>query len=207
MKVVNGWTCPDLLSSPGGYQSRFDKERHVFEAVKSRRSCVQAGGHVGTYPIGLAALFGAVYTFEPDAENFTALTANIQMFGLAHVFPARGLLGHKRGPRGLHLSTKSTGQHRVKGDGLLPVYRIDDLGLTDCDLIQLDVEGFEINALRGAEETLKACRPLVVAEENRRARDHGFKIGELEILMRMFNYKLTGKIGEDLIFQHRKAAA
>ena len=41
---------------------------------------------------------------------------------------------------------------------------IDNLNLTDVDFIKIDVEGFEINVLEGAEKTLIKNSPVLVIE-------------------------------------------
>ena len=38
------------------------------------------------------------------------------------------------------------------------------MGLMDVDLIQLDVEGYELRALRGAELTIRRTWPVVMVE-------------------------------------------
>lgn len=43
--------------------------------------------------------------------------------------------------------------------------RLDGYGITDLDFLKLDVEGGECAALRGAEKTLRRCKPVVVIEE------------------------------------------
>ena len=43
-------------------------------------------------------------------------------------------------------------------------YCIDDLNLTECDLIMLDVEGYELHALNGAIETIKKYGPVICIE-------------------------------------------
>lgn len=211
MKAVEGWFCPDWLSGPGKYARRAREDApKAIAYCKHRRVAIQAGGHVGTWPVFLAAHFDTVYTFEPIGENFDCLTRNIAAHAKVpdSIFAARGALGNKRGPIDMVLSGKSTGQHRARYPaernlGSVPVYRIDDLALPVVDAIFLDLEGFEIHALRGAIETLKAHRPIVMAENNKRTVDQGFNLGDLEIFMRMANYRLTGAVNEDLIFTPR----
>ena len=49
----------------------------------------------------------------------------------------------------------------------MPVYTIDAMFADAAiDLIKIDVEGFEIDVLRGAEMTLARCKPLVFVEFN-----------------------------------------
>lgn len=203
MKQVAGWWCPDLLSGPGSYLGRCGHLEHALKHVKGRAVAIQAGGHIGTVPVYLADRFSAVYTFEPDPENFAALTANaFQRHPLA-IHPARGVLGQKRGTVRMFRSLKSTGQHRVDPKakpGHTPVFRIDDLDLPAVDLIALDVEGFEIPALAGAFETLKRCRPVVMAEENKRGAEQGYAAGELEVAMRMVGYVVAGRVADDWVF-------
>lgn len=125
---------------------------------------VQAGGHCGLWPRRLAARFGRVYTFEPDAANFAALVANIERVR-ERVYPARGLLGAEAGPAQLAVHAGNSGGHHMRmAPGPVPVYRIDDLALAACDAIVLDVEGAELEALAGAERTLFQHRPWLLIE-------------------------------------------
>lgn len=206
MKHVAGWHCPDLLSGPGNYLNRFREIWPVLEGVmgkRKRRSAIQAGGHIGTWPISLAALFANVYTFEPDCENFRALVKNADALDAqCRLYPMRAILGCARGTAELIISAKSTGQHRVKAGaiGPVPTIRIDDLALADCDLIQLDVEGCELHALQGAVQTLERCKPIIVAEENKRCQDQGFRLGQLADQLLAWGYIHKASLGEDLIF-------
>lgn len=204
LKIVAGWWCPQLLSGPGSYLGRCPHADLGIAKAPGRRVAIQAGGHIGTVPVHLAASFATVYTFEPDPENFAALAANAYARAPGRIFCAQGVLGQRRAPVAMNTSAKSTGQHRVKPGavGEVPTYRIDDLGLSVCDAIFLDVEGFEIPALTGAEKTLERCRPVVMAEENKRAVNQGFAIGDLAAWLALRGYRLAGAIADDLVFVH-----
>ena len=62
---------------------------------------------------------------------------------------------------------------------------IDQLGLNNCDLIHLDIEGGEYDALMGAEQTIKRFSPLICLEwfQNQE---------KLADLMESWNYKDIG---------------
>ena len=44
---------------------------------------------------------------------------------------------------------------------------IDAFTYSSLILIQLDIEGFELNALQGAEKTIKQHRPIIAIEDNK----------------------------------------
>ena len=46
----------------------------------------------------------------------------------------------------------------------MQVLTLDTLGLERVDLIKLDVEGMEEEALEGAKETIKRCKPVMYIE-------------------------------------------
>ncbi len=53
------------------------------------------------------------------------------------------------------------------GEGGLPisVKTLDGLNL-NVNFLKIDVEGYEPNVLRGARETIKRCKPIIVMEAN-----------------------------------------
>jgi FkbM family methyltransferase len=53
---------------------------------------------------------------------------------------------------------------------LVPLLRLDDAGLGDVSAIKIDVEGAELEVLRGAWETLQDCRPCLSIEIEERHR-------------------------------------
>tara|TARA_R110000803_G_scaffold166755_4_gene230037 strand:- start:2649 stop:3233 length:585 start_codon:yes stop_codon:yes gene_type:complete len=144
-------------------------QRHIDAAlahVDQTRVVVQAGGHVGCFPVHLAKSFEVIYTWEPALQDFIDLVKNIDLEGVAsQVFVTRGMLGAARGT-GLLLEAGSGSCKRLKDQpGPCPMYMLDDLALPVCDLIYLDVEGDELPILIGASETIVRCSPVIVTED------------------------------------------
>ena len=133
--------------------------------VKGRRVAVQAGGNCGVFPLVLSKYFDQVYTFEPDADNFACLLLNCR--GVENI-QARCAAVHDVSGRQLAMELKPTnaGAHYVKpaAGGTVPSIRVDDLKLDACDLIALDVEGFEYFGLKGARQTIEAFHPTLIFE-------------------------------------------
>lgn len=198
MKFVTGWWVTDAMTTgAGSVVGRAQELQQHFTRLRGRQVAVQAGGHVGVYPAALAAEFDTVYTFEPEHRNFECLVRNVPR----NVFAARGALGDKRGCVELRVHGKCSGGHSIGGAGRTPLYRIDDLALTACDALFLDLEGFEVHALRGAVKTISAFRPLVVAEENKKLRGQGFEFGDVEKLLAPFGYSVVDRVGEDIVLE------
>jgi FkbM family methyltransferase len=197
LKFVDGWHCPDRMGGPGAYLRRSQELDQHIARLKHRRSCVQAGGHIGIYPKVLSASFQRVYTFEPDVHNFACLAANTAE--APNIYAARAFLGDRHGGRELLVHGSGTGGHHTGGVGHVPMYCVDDLGLADCDALFIDVEGVELEVLAGARATLKKCKPLLVLEENKQGRWHGKKTGDLEAYVTPLGYRLIERVGEDLV--------
>lgn len=129
--------------------------------VKERRVAIQAGGNVGVWATYLAKSFARVITVEPDETNYECLKRNVPK----NVEHHRAGFGNAALMTGIKQVEGNAGAHYLKGQGDIHLVRIDDLELDACDLLILDVEGFEPMALEGAEQTIRKYRPVVMFEE------------------------------------------
>jgi len=135
----------------------------VLPLVKEKRVCVQAGGNVGVYPLALAKVFDRVITFEPDEDNWLCLRRNVV---LPNVMTLEAALGSENGMCGmLRIDTDNCGSHKTLPGTSIPVRTIDSLALVQCDLIWLDIEGAEADAINGARATIEKFSPIIVLEE------------------------------------------
>ena len=157
---------------------------------------VQAGGNWGYWPLRLASMFETVYTFEPDPVCFAALTANTR--DMQNVVRLQAAVGIDRGlVKVVTEDDDTTGNQYVKEGGIIPTLRIDDLALTECDLIYLDVEGMEYDAFGGAMETLLSCRPIVAFEVCKKYDSDG----RVQKMLETVGYEKIDNIGRDVVMQ------
>jgi FkbM family methyltransferase len=120
---------------------------------------VQAGGNCGQYVRQFSQRFDTVYTFEPDPVNFLCLTLNCGN----NVIKTQACVGNERKLVNISKGNDSGAIH-VEGTGNIPTVIIDDMDLPACDLIQLDIEGYEYFALLGAQRTIEKYHPLLMLE-------------------------------------------
>lgn len=189
MRIENGFEWPE--QDYGMMAVAFNSLPHLDLAltrVTDFSCCVQAGGCVGVWPKHLASRFNTVYTFEPCQENFAFLCRNVPEHNV-YKFPAA--VGN--GGNGFLVPNKiNVGAGKMATKGPTPFLRIDDLCLDSCGFIQLDVEGGEANALRGAVFTIRKFRPVLMIEEK--------GIGESVLpILEKWGYKVMETVGKDLI--------
>lgn len=170
--------------------------------VKGRGVCIQAGGACGVWPLRYSQLFDVVYTFEPHPENWACLIENTK--GVGNIVSTHAPLCHNHDKYSIRNDAAErenwgAGYCVPNQDGLEGV-RIDDLKLDGCDLIQLDIEGFELEALMGGAQTIDAYHPVIVLEE--KPLNHMLDkdcAAPRKWLERNFGYELVETVHRDVI--------
>ena len=125
---------------------------------------VDAGANIGIYSQFLARCVGpagVVYSFEPAPENFKRLCATVRGFSNVHVLQAA--VGERSGKSELYLSDTLNVDHRIYAthSSIRRAVQIEMVALDDyfnpgqrVDLIKMDIQGYELHALRGAGRVL-----------------------------------------------------
>ncbi|PCJ96793.1 MAG: hypothetical protein COA52_00880 [Hyphomicrobiales bacterium] len=146
--------------------------RYIIDAIpqNKRRTCVQAGGAMGLYPVLLASRFDLVVTFEPYWPSFNYLKANCANEMKWNVEAHNKALGEIRRSNVNMIvpSQQNLGMNRVDtsytGNGSVDMIELDSLCLKEVDLIWFDLEGHEYKALLGSMQTIKATKPIIGIE-------------------------------------------
>ena len=80
------------------------------------------------------------------------------------------------------------------------MHRLDDLNIPPLDYIKIDCEGYELNVLKGAEQTIKKHKPIIVIEQKFHKDVGHVDDGEAVTLLRSFGARQLDKVRNDLIF-------
>ena len=138
--------------------------KKYFEYLRGFDTVVTGGAACGMHVRFYAKRFRHVFAFEPDPLSFHCLVNNAPF---ENVVKLNAAIGHGNGIVGLDRSHMSNiGMHRIADANRfrIPMLAIDSLNLTACDLIQLDVEGYEQFVIQGARRTIDAFKPVIIAE-------------------------------------------
>lgn len=133
---------------------------------------VDIGANVGNHALFAALHFkaGKVIPFEPNPQAYDLLIQNVLANGLQDTFDLTklgvGISASHEGGFAMQKRTRNLGAAKMlPGQGDLEVYPGDMLleGVVP-DMIKIDVEGMEMDALAGLSKTLKKHRPMLMIE-------------------------------------------
>lgn len=155
-----------------------ESECNLFrQLLRPGQVVVEAGANIGAHTVVLSRAVGAagrVYAFEPQRILFQMLCGNLALNGCMNVVCREMGLGDQPGTLrvppldyqrennfgGVELSDAGAGDP-------VPVVTLDSLELSACHFLKADVEGMELQVLRGGRKTLIRHRPLLYIENDR----------------------------------------
>ena len=186
------WPTKDFNAFHWPMQDWIQGRAFFMEFVKERDTVVQAGGCCGMYPRFYKNYFRTVYTFEPDPINFHCLTHNCTGPGYK-IFNAA--LGAENKMVSMDPPTAPGEEYNVgvytinETPGKINMLTLDSLDIPRCDLLHLDLEEYETNALKGAVNLIEKFNPVIIVE-----RQSGREFLE------SIGYNLRYKLSMDSIF-------
>ena len=167
----------DVISKNKVWEPHMHK---IFEKYISKDSIVLEGGcHIGTHTLKLAILSKHVLAFEPMIKSNTILQKNLKINNITNVTVHNEGLSNKSdityyewigynnpGASGLTNNPMGKPNYENTNSDRYPIklITIDSLQLDKLDFIKLDVEGYEINVIEGAINTIKKCNPIITIE-------------------------------------------
>lgn len=135
-------------------------------------TALDVGAHIGAVSVYLARRFRRVIAFEAVPTTFEFLARNTA--NLDNVSALNAAAGSEPGevyfshyPRHGQLShvAHRPDEAQTVRIGPIPVQTIDSFHYEEISFMKIDVEGFELPVLEGAEQTIRRCRPLILVEQ------------------------------------------
>jgi len=173
---VNG-ACFRCVDSESIFVLQPEFEEWMWKYLKVPRGGVfiDVGAHIGKYTIPIAKRVGdggLVVAVEPHHDNYRRLVENVELNGLKNVIALNvAAYSEERKVKlfvgdvhGHHSLVKDFGRGFVLVRARPLDHVLEELEVSRVDWVKVDVEGAELEALKGLRRTLKRFRPIVVAE-------------------------------------------
>jgi len=179
--------------------------------ILQKRVAVDVGCHYGFFTRFLSEHFETVHAFDFANDIYRCFETNMQKFGCTNVIAHPYGLGEteknvatndwfsrhgRRGPLGNHIDLNGTNkEHKIKS--------LDSHSIGNVDLMMVDTEGYELNVLKGAEQTIKDYKPVLVLEFHNRnlTQKFGYSLDHLKQYVEGLGYRSIGYINKvDQVF-------
>lgn len=134
---------------------------------------VDVGANIGLMSIYVASKFpkSTVHAFEAHPLTMDIFKENIAINHLSNVEPYAFALGSEEGEamiytdHGKNRGGASLLSPETLSEGFeIPVRRLDSMNLEKVEVVKLDVEGYELEVLKGAEQTIRRDHPILIIE-------------------------------------------
>lgn len=153
-------------------------EIEIFEQVlRPGMVACDIGANIGSHTVFMSKVVGpegVIVAFEPQRIVFQNLCANLALNAIENVHAYHSAAGQRAGKSRVpvirydlpeNFGGVTIGSHH-KGE-LVEVTPLDELPFNNCHFIKIDVEGMEIEVLKGANDTIKKFRPVIYVENDR----------------------------------------
>ena len=147
------------------------------QIIQEGQVVIDAGANIGSHTVFFAQKVGRggfVHAFEPQRLVFQVLCANMALNSFSQVYCHPMALGAERGVvqvpqivpwQEYNFGGLALGQSEA-GD-IVSRVPLDELGLAACHFIKVDVEGMEMDVLKGAQGILQKFQPVLYVENDR----------------------------------------
>jgi FkbM family methyltransferase len=106
-----------------------------------------------------------IYSFEPNLENYRNLLETIKYHNLKNVIPISKCVGEKCGEVNFYNMGPLSYVPEAEGDSVMEMTTIDEFVTErklDVGVIKIDIEGYEMEVLEGAKETIVDQKPVLL---------------------------------------------
>lgn len=170
MQLVDGFYIPDgdlpkHHNAESVIQHDQTLQKKVLEFSNKRNHMVDVGGNVGRWSVDFAKHYKKVSAFEPAPYHIECFEKNCKSYSNIELYPYG--LGSQSAKGSLEIAVEHHyGSTRVipNSQGDIEIKTLDEHNFNDVDVLKIDVEGLEIDVLRGAVETIKRCKPIIIIE-------------------------------------------
>ena len=164
--------------------------------TKKMKTVIDVGAWCGTWAKAIEPFAKKVIAFEPDQTHFECLQRNCTV----NCTPRMEAVGAQLQEVSL-TEDNFTQAKRVDEKGNIRMITLDHMKYEHVDMIKIDVEGYEMEVLKGATKTLESVKYLMI-ELNNNTKKYGSNNIEVEKYIVSLGFKVLMEHWPDKVF-HR----
>ena len=162
--------------------------------TKKMKTVIDVGAWCGTWAKAIEPFAKKVIAFEPDQTHFECLQRNCTI----NCTPRMEAVGAQLQEVSL-TEDNFTQAKRVNEKGNIRMITLDHMAYEDVDMIKIDVEGYEMEVLKGATKTLESVKYLMI-ELNNNTKKYGSNNVEVEKHISSLGFKVLMDHWPDKVF-------
>jgi len=174
--------------------------RYLAHILNYNMTVIDIGANIGYYALQEAKVCKQVYAIEPAPDNYERLVENIKLNNYSNINTHNVAIGDKSGSIQFKLSP-APNWHRVaigtdNNTITIPIMTLDELiGNKTVDLVRMDVEGYELNILKGMTKTIKKNSLWLFIETHKQLiKEFGGSLREFYEILAEHNFTLRHSI-------------
>ncbi len=158
---------------------------------------IDVGAWCGTWSLTMQKYAKNIYCYEPNKLHYECLSRNLSNH--SHVRLYNQALGNDNGFVKLTEESATQNTRVLLEKGETKISKLDSLELKGVDFIKIDVEGLEMEVLKGAEKTLKDVKYLMI-ELNGNSEKYGSSKRDIKEHLKSLGFKVLIKTWPDIIY-------
>lgn len=158
---------------------------------------VDVGAWCGTWTLSMQPYAKNIHCYEPNNLHYGCLARNINSY--SHVESYNQALGNDDGYVKLTEESATQNTRVLLENGETKINKLDSLGYNDVDFIKIDVEGLEMEVLKGAARTLENVEYLMI-ELNGNSERYGSSKKDIKEHLKSLGFKILIKSWPDIVY-------
>jgi FkbM family methyltransferase len=167
--------------------------------LRSEDVVLDVGANIGTMTLSAATIAKTVHAIEAHPRTYSYLTDNIALNGRTNAHALNVAAAEQAGSVTFSdLADDDLNHIDTSGNVTVPAITIDSLELGPIALLKIDVEGFELPALRGAIRTLGVTDCVYFESFAQNCERYGFRCPDVIKLLRQQGFCIF-KLSHDVL--------
>ena len=156
------------------------------------------GAWCGTWSMAMQKYADQIYCYEPNKIHFECLIKNLKTF--QHIKLHNHAVGNRDGKIKLTSETATQNTRVLLEEGETVILKLDSMDIHNPDMLKIDVEGLEMEVLKGGHKLLENIE-FVMIELNNNSKKYGSSNKLIQKHMKNLGFKELIKTWPDIVYR------